>query len=177
MLTTSRRLLVLAALFFWQGGFTFYAAVVVPVGQQELHSHRRQGFITRRVTPYLNLSGLVALLPLAWDTLSARDPARWRLLARAGLFALMALTLLALFAMHGWLDELLVVRGGIVTDPEEFRPRHRLYLWTSTVQWAAAIAYLVLTLGAWQGEDRGQPAEVSACSESEKSAEAGGIPR
>ena len=34
MLILLRRFLVLAALFFWQGGFTFYASVVVPVGQQ-----------------------------------------------------------------------------------------------------------------------------------------------
>ena len=46
-MTILRRFLVLIALFFWQGGFTFYAAVVVPVGQQVLHSHLRQGFVTQ----------------------------------------------------------------------------------------------------------------------------------
>ena len=50
-----RRFLVLAALMFWQGGFTFYAAVVIKVGQDVLGSHRRQGFVTRRVAQYLNL--------------------------------------------------------------------------------------------------------------------------
>ena len=54
-MTILRRFLVLIALFFWQGGFTFYAAVVVPVGQQVLHSHLRQGFVTQQVTNYLNL--------------------------------------------------------------------------------------------------------------------------
>jgi len=28
----ARRFLTIAALMFWQGGFTFYAAVVVPIG-------------------------------------------------------------------------------------------------------------------------------------------------
>ena len=70
-----RRYLVLLALSFWQGGFTFYAAVVVPVGQ-EVFGHLRQGFITRQVTVYLNLAGAVALLVLVWDLVAARDPSR-----------------------------------------------------------------------------------------------------
>ena len=79
MLTLGRRLLVLAALMFWQGGFTFYAAVVVPVGKEVLGSHFNQGRITRRVTVYLNLAGAVALLPLAWDAAASADrAARWR---------------------------------------------------------------------------------------------------
>jgi hypothetical protein len=57
-----RRLLVLAALLFWHGGFTFHAAVVFPVGQEVLGSHRVQGFFTGRVTNDLNLAGTVVLL-------------------------------------------------------------------------------------------------------------------
>src|SRR2546428_9021513 len=71
MVTFLRRFLVLAALMFWQGGFTFYAAVVVPVGQQVLGSDLEQGFITRQVTQWLNVAGAVALVPLAWDVLAA----------------------------------------------------------------------------------------------------------
>ena len=66
MLTLLRRFSVIAALMFWQGGFTFYAAVVVPIGQENL-GHEEQGFITREVTNYLNLAGAAALLLLAWD--------------------------------------------------------------------------------------------------------------
>jgi hypothetical protein len=149
-----RRFVVLAALFFWQGGFTFYAAVVVPVAQLQL-GDRRQGFITRKVTNYLNLSGAIALAPLAWDVLAGRDSVRWRRRARGALWLVLALTLAALYWEHGWLDDLLIPKGGIVTDPELFHPRHRVYLWTSTVQWAAALGYLALTLRAWQVEDGG----------------------
>jgi hypothetical protein len=38
--TVLRRLLLLLALMFWQGGFMFYGAVVVPVGAEALGSHR-----------------------------------------------------------------------------------------------------------------------------------------
>ena len=51
---------------------TFYAAVVVPVGQ-EVFGHTEQSFLTRRVTLYLNISGLIALVPLAIDVALASD--------------------------------------------------------------------------------------------------------
>ena len=76
MLILFRRFLVLVALMFWLGGFTFYASVVVPVGQRELGSHLEQGFITRQVTNYLNLSGAVALVVLAWDVAASRESSR-----------------------------------------------------------------------------------------------------
>jgi len=60
-MTVLRRLVLVLALMFWQGGFTFYASVVVPVGSDFLGSHVDQGWITRSVTNYLNLSGAVAL--------------------------------------------------------------------------------------------------------------------
>jgi hypothetical protein len=43
MIAMVRRFLVLAAVMFWQGGFTFYEAVVVPVGSEILGSHQDQG--------------------------------------------------------------------------------------------------------------------------------------
>jgi hypothetical protein len=153
MVTVLRRLLVLAALFFWQGGFTFYAAVVVPVGQEVLASHRRQGFITRRVTNYLNLAGAAALLPLAWDA-AGRDGCAHRRRLRWACWAGMALTLGALFWMHGRLDALLDPETRSILDRHAFRPWHRLYLWVSTVQWAFALAYLLLAVLAWRGADR-----------------------
>jgi hypothetical protein len=148
-----RRFLVLAVLFFWQGGFTFYAAAVVPVGQQVL-GHLRQGFVTRQVTVYLNLAGAVALAVLVWDLLAVRDPSRWQRRALWLLWAGMVAALVALFWLHGRMDELLQTRGRIVLDPEGFRPQHRLYLWISTVQWAWGLLYLFLALQVWRREDQ-----------------------
>ena len=148
-----RRYLVLAALFFWQGGFTFYASVVVPVGQQ-VFGHLRQGFVTRQVTEYMNLSGAIALAILSWDLLVGRDPAAWRRWGRWLSWAGMVLALIWLHWLHGRMDELLVTKGRLILDEEAFRPRHRLYLWISTVQWAFALLYLLLTLMLWRVQDQ-----------------------
>jgi hypothetical protein len=171
-----RRYLVVAALCFWQGGFTFYASVVVPVGQAEF-GHLKQGFITRRVTFYLNLSGAAALPLLGWDLLAARDPSRRRRGSRAALWGILLVTLGALFALHPQLDRLLVRKGFLNTDPEVFYPLHRLYLWVSTVQWGAALVYIALTLSAWRAEDRREAVGERNEPTAKKSAEELAIPR
>ncbi len=66
----------------------------------------------------------------------------------------MVLSLLMLHGLHGWLDELLDPEGHIVLDVGTFRPRHRLYLWLSTVQWAWGLLFLFLSLGTWRTEDQ-----------------------
>src|SRR4051794_10975932 len=138
-----RRYLVLGAVLFWLGGFTFYAAVVVPVGTSVLNdSSLRQGFITREVTRHLNTSAAAGLAVLAWDVLAARDPSARRRRARAALWVLMALCQGALFWLHAYLDARLQRSGLIVLEPEAFRLAHRTYLWTHTAQWAAALAFL-----------------------------------
>jgi hypothetical protein len=150
-----RRYLVLIALMFWQGGFTFYAAVVVPVGTAVLgNSALRQGFITRRVTVWLNLTAAVALTVLAADVLLCRDRSRRRFWARWLLWAFLAGSQALLVWLHGSLDALMVEKGRIILDPELFRPAHRLYLWTHTIQWCGVLVFVALTLLAWQGEDR-----------------------
>src|SRR5947209_13989523 len=138
-MTLPRRFLVLVALLFWQGGFTFYAAVVVPVGQDVLGSHKTQGFITRRVTNYLNLAGAAALLPLAWDAAAGTNVAgRWRRVRWLAWLG-MALALGLLAWLHGRLDALLDPGGLRILSRSAFRAQHRWYLWISTLQWACAV--------------------------------------
>ncbi|MCA9269901.1 MAG: hypothetical protein KDA41_15580, partial [Planctomycetales bacterium] len=58
-----RRVLYFASLLpmiAWWGGLTFYAGVVVPVGAAVFGS-TEQGFVTQRVTNWLNLLLAVAL--------------------------------------------------------------------------------------------------------------------
>ena len=150
-LTITRRFLVVAALMFWQGGFTFYASVVVPLGQAVFGME--QGFLTQRVTNYLNLSGAVALALLAVDAAAERvGRRRWQLRWLA--WCIMAASLLALVCLHVRLDALLEPDNFRILDRHAFRPGHRLYLWISTIQWAAMLAYLVLTLSIWLEADR-----------------------
>ena len=143
-----RRFLVVAALMFWQGGFTFYAAIVVPIGTAALGSALEQGRITRQVTESLNLSGAVALAIFALDT-SATPSLRW---SRWTTWLIMALALGVLFTLHARLDALFLPDDLKILDRPTFRLLHRTYLWVSTVQWAAAIGFAVLSLAAWRGQ-------------------------
>jgi hypothetical protein len=158
-MTFLTRFAALAALMVWQGGFIFYTAVVVPIGTEVLGSATDQGFITRRVTDSMNRCGAVALAMLAWEWAATRDPSRLRRYVRAALFVVMACGAATLFVLHGRLEALLDVENASVLDRGAFRPIHRVYLWVSTGQWAAAVAYLALTLTAWRGEDRGWRAD------------------
>jgi hypothetical protein len=167
MVLLLRRLLVVSALMFWQGGFTFYAAVVVPVGQEVLGTHFKQGRITRRVTFYLNLAGAAALLPLAWDAAASADRSalrrRLRWLALGGMAAGQAL----LFWLHPQLDELIDLQMGYIPERRAFRIGHSWYLWISTVQWALGIVYALLTLHAWRDGDRATGSREAAALPSE----------
>jgi hypothetical protein len=155
MLRLARRFLVIAALVFWQGGFTFYAAVVVPIGAEVLESHTKQGFITRQVSNWLNVAGAAGLLLLAWDMAVCRDAVRWRGGLRWAAWSVALLTLGALAVLHLRLDELLEPEQMRILEREQYRDLHRIYLWTSTIQWAAIVVWLLVTLSAWRAEDGG----------------------
>jgi hypothetical protein len=156
---TLRRYLVLIALMFWQGGFTFYAAVVVPIGTEVLRSTLRQGFITREVTRFINIAAAIGLVLLAWDVVAARDPSRLRRTARAGVWLFMALCQTLLFILHPYLSGMMQTKGLIIHDLEAFRPIHRVYLWTHTIQWFAGLLFIALMLRAWQSETRSESRE------------------
>ena len=151
---TLRRYLVVLAFAFWQGGFTFYAGVVIWVGNRVMGSEREVGFITQQVTHYLNFIGLGALLILLWDVLVARrdkSSRLWRSLALA--WAVMAVMQAALFVLHPYLDELLVGPTKKVLQPAHFYRLHALYMDLAAVQWAAGLAYAALMLAAWRSRD------------------------
>jgi len=144
---------------FWQGGFTFYSAVVIPIGSDTLGSHQEQGWITRRVTNYLNLAGAVTLVLWAWDIARTRDPAPWRRRLRWTLLALSALELGALVYLHPRLDEYLDLSALRITNRADFRSLHVWYLNTSTAQWVGSVLLAALTLAAWRSEDRAHAAK------------------
>jgi hypothetical protein len=140
-----RRLLALFALMGWQGGFTFYAAAVVPIGQRVLGSHLAQGLITREVTWALNLWGALALFALALETWGPPLP---RPRALRVLWTAMAGALAALFLLHARMNVILGPDPRAGFDRAAFYPWHRAYLWISTAQWLCALAYLAIELTA-----------------------------
>lgn len=145
-----RRFLLLAALGFWQGGFTFYATIVVPMGEEVLGSSIDQGFVTRRVANYLNLAGAVALSLLFWDVATTKRKSR----SRAVSWLVMAISLGFLAGMHAYLDQFLDAESRSVMDQGRFYVAHEVYLTVCAVQWASGLVFLFSTLRLWRAEDQ-----------------------
>ncbi len=145
-----RRFLVIAALMFWQGGFLFYASVVVPLGQAVFGSE--QGFLTQRVTNYMNLAGAVALLVVAWD-LAVTNGSRWQRRLLWACWLVSVVGLIGLAVLHPRMDGFLDSDNVRVLNRATFHPLHRIYLWISTGQWVAMLIYLALALRGWQQAD------------------------
>jgi hypothetical protein len=162
-----RRFLVLAVLIFWVGGFTFYGAVVVPVGLHEI-GVKEQSRVTGPATFALNVAGAVALVPFLWDVLRCGDASARRQGVRWVAWAGMALTLAGLF----WLHRLLTLHllAGLPSDDPVFHAMHRGYLWVGTLQWVCSLVFLGASLGAWRAEDRAQGQLLGATARKEASA-------
>ena len=70
--------------------------------------------------------------------------------------------LLVLLYVHLLMDALMDAgRTRVVIHPP-FYPLHRVYLWASTVQWAACLVWLWLTLRAWRGERESSQAGLTS---------------
>jgi hypothetical protein len=152
-MTLLRRFCLLMAIMFWQGGFTFYGAVVVPIGSEVLGSHQAQGFVTRSVTNYLNLAGLVAISLWLWDMVSARDSVLKRRRLSWALWLVLVLTLGLQEWLHVLMEQCLDIELQQILDKARLRYLHVWYLNISTIQWAANLLLIFLTLLAWRSED------------------------
>src|SRR5947209_926968 len=129
----------------WLGGFTFYAAAVIPVLHDQLGGALESGLVTQRVTIDLNLLGVATVvigLVLAMFERASGWRGPFRSKVSLGLLASTALCLLALFVLHPMLDRRL--EAG---EMAAFYPLHRAYLWVSTVQWVTNSALLA----SWSG--------------------------
>jgi hypothetical protein len=134
------RFLDRVALAAWFGGFTFYAAVVVP----DLHDNlggMETGEISRRVAIYLYALGVAALV-LAWLNMATdRDRRNGRQgKARLGLLAVNSALLLTLIAMHRALG----IRLDSGASLAAFRSFHEIYLTTWTAQWLAILGLMAV---------------------------------
>ncbi len=132
MMNAVARYLAVVALALWIGGLSFYALVVVPVGTDVIGGSE-QGFVTQRVTGWLNWIGVTSLAVLLP---SVRK--RWML----GTWGALALTLAALFALHLKLDALLEGKAGEAISHGTFYNWHRAYLVVTALQWLAGVIHL-----------------------------------
>jgi len=147
LITAIRRFLVASALGLWLGGFTFYSAVVIHVGTDVLGDHRPVGFITQRVSNWLNLIGAIALLLSLWN-MAAIWPAagRWKRGFLALSWLAMAIALAALVILHRSLDGVLNTDSQEIVNYKEFLWLHRGYLAVSTAQWGAGLLHVFCLL-------------------------------
>lgn len=138
-----RRYAVILAFAFWMGGFTFYAAVVIPTAHDVLGSHREVGFITQRVTRWLNGAGVVALTIFAWNLCALWRGFPWKLRRTLALtLALMIATQVALFIEHHILDGLIDAETQSIVLHGRFYGWHRVYLLTAALQWLASALHV-----------------------------------
>jgi len=122
--------------------------VVVPTGTDVLGSAIAQGFVTREVTGWMNLIGVVFHLLLGWSLVTERGTARWKL--RVRLSSASGILLVALFALHPVLDSFLDPVEQTVDRPKEFYRWHAAYMWIAAIQWALGLANAWFLLGVWK---------------------------
>jgi hypothetical protein len=155
----ARRFLALAAVAFWLGGFTFYASVVIHTGHRVFGSRLETGFLTQQVTPWLNLSGVVALtLLLANGFIDWRQANRWIKVSLWLTWLIMAAVLATLYLIHPMLDRMLDLEAHRVVDRSRFYGLHAAYMNLSTTQWVAGLLHLWLTLFVWRAGRATAPA-------------------
>ena len=147
------RVIVLWGFLFWQGGFLFYSAVVVPTAKEEI-GHLQQGFITRRVTIWLNWGGTLGLALLAIDFSAFPDPRSRRRRWLWATWLVLGICQAALFFLHPRLDAYLDPETLRIGSRPEFRILHRIYLWVHAVQWAFAVALTAQWIASWRERDR-----------------------
>jgi len=134
------RILALITLALWWGGFTFYAARVVPIGNEVLHSKLRQGAITQRVTGELNNLALLVLALVALDSFASQPPRpalHW-----SGWIVTLAASI-ALFCLRAKLKAMFDPAARDIPNEPTFFHLHEIYLTIATVQWIAATMLLV----------------------------------
>ena len=164
------RFLLFQAFLLWQGGFLFYALVVVPIGTDLLGSATEQGMITRHVTNWLNLFGVAWVVLFLIDLLVTADPSPRRRRVRWVGWAISIVGLVFLAWLHP-------VMAGMLDQEEGYSARsfgflHGVYLWVSAAHWVAGLVLAWTTLRAWQAVDGLRPLPPTmdpACSLSKES--------
>ena len=119
----------------WLGGFVFYFGVVVPTGGR-IVGGTEQGFVTQKVTDWLNLIGAASLVIFLAQALLSKSRL---LLATWGVMLVCQITL---FLMHWQLDLLADAKTMAISDSKRFGSLHETYELVATALWIAGMVYL-----------------------------------
>jgi hypothetical protein len=154
--TALRRLVVIAAVAWWLGGFTFYAGVAIPMGVEVLGSHKAVGFITQRVTNWLNFGGVIALAILLANMLVSRGAGgKWIRRTMLITWILMACIEVELISLHPVMDRLITTHPHrMILDDDRFDLLHHFYLISTTVQWALGVVHVWCVVLCWTFAER-----------------------
>lgn len=158
------RFIVIAAIAFWVGGFTFYSGVAIPMGVEVLGTHKAVGFITQRVTNWLNVSGVVALSILLGNAVIIWK-SRGKLLRYTLLITWIAMAAIEveLIALHPVMDRLLSTEPvREILNQDRFDLLHHVYLISTSVQWVLGVVHVWCVAVAWQ-PTIGTPEPAGGC--------------
>jgi len=144
----SLRFFVLQSLMFWQGGFAFYALVVVPIGTDRLGSSFEQGRISRSVAPWINAAGIACLTMLVLDQYR-EGTSRLRVAVWVAIAACQVGLSLAAPRLEGMIDW----EEGRYLRRSEFRSWHEAYLSVLGLQWLLALVAARQMLAGWRARD------------------------
>ena len=142
------RFLVLQSLMFWQGGFVFYASVVVPIATEELGSSFEQGRISRHVAPWIGIAAFACLALLAVD-----QRVHGTSKSRIAVWVLLAACQVGLSWAQPMMDGMIDWEEGRHLRRSEFRGWHEGYLSVLGLQWLLALVGAAQMLRGWRTRD------------------------
>jgi hypothetical protein len=119
----------------WWGGFTFYAAVVVPQGMAILGDHVKMGLITQSVTFYLNTIGSIVLISSLFFLIVNKRTEINYLQTIGWEWILLVIFQVILFNLHSKLSNMISIELPEINLQEGFYTIHRIYLLISSVIW------------------------------------------
>jgi RsiW-degrading membrane proteinase PrsW (M82 family) len=125
--------LKITALSIWWGAFTFYAGIVIPLGMKVLGSHTEMGFITQKVTIYINIFSLIIFVFYAY-CIKNQEFTKNIFLEEIVAISLIGFQLL-LFLLHNYQTNLLDFENHKIINYNNFYFLHRIYLIVETLIW------------------------------------------
>lgn len=143
-----RQILWVVTFSLWFGGFTFHAALVVPVANSILPDTVQFGFVTQKVTHGINALHGAFLVVATWELVVqyrlTKRRMRWLNQLALSIF-ISAAALIGLLLIRVRLDAMMNGTTFQINEPEggSFYGTHAIYLNLSTVAWLAGIAQLI----------------------------------